>query len=473
MAGWAELGPRTRGGIAAVAAMALAIVLAYLLGAMPGSGPGPAPELAPERATGPAAPLAGVPSAPAPPAGPAATGADPATAPAAAPAVAAAAPEPAPAAAAPDPAAADPVAPAAAALPDFDLVRVTPQGNAVIAGRSEIGSQVAILVDGATAAEAAAGATGRFAAMFDLGPSEAPRLLTLRMRRADGSEVESAASVILAPVAAPPAVVAQAGPAAVPEPLAGTAAEPASETAAGTTAELAVDQAAEPAADLAAATAAEPATEPPAEPTTVAEAPAAAEPAPPVPLAPAPPAVIIASESGAALQPGAATAPVEGVVIDTIATGPRGNMTVSGRAAGEGFARVYTDNQEIGTVELGQGGSWRMPLPESAPPRYTLRVDHLDAAGTVIARTETEVTRETRENLPGLLVEEVRAGGSGAVVVTVQRGFTLWAIARENYGSGLLYVKVFEANRDQIRDPDLIYPGQVFTVPLEAEAAPG
>ena len=49
--------------------------------------------------------------------------------------------------------------------------------------------------------------------------------------------------------------------------------------------------------------------------------------------------------------------------------------------------------------------------------------------------------------------------------VTVQKGDTLWAISRERYGDGILYVKVFEANRDAIRDPDLIYPGQVFTIP--------
>ncbi|MEM7091111.1 MAG: LysM peptidoglycan-binding domain-containing protein, partial [Pseudomonadota bacterium] len=49
--------------------------------------------------------------------------------------------------------------------------------------------------------------------------------------------------------------------------------------------------------------------------------------------------------------------------------------------------------------------------------------------------------------------------------VTVQRGDTLWAITRERFGDGILYVRLFEANRDLIRDPDLIYPGQVFTIP--------
>lgn len=54
--------------------------------------------------------------------------------------------------------------------------------------------------------------------------------------------------------------------------------------------------------------------------------------------------------------------------------------------------------------------------------------------------------------------------------ITVQPGSTLWAISRERYGDGLLYVQVFEANRDKIRDPDLIYPGQVFELPTDVSA---
>jgi nucleoid-associated protein YgaU len=53
------------------------------------------------------------------------------------------------------------------------------------------------------------------------------------------------------------------------------------------------------------------------------------------------------------------------------------------------------------------------------------------------------------------------------VTVTVQPGFTLWRIATDRFGEGTMYVQVFEANRDRIKDPDLIYPGQVFTLPPE------
>ncbi|HCR67353.1 MAG TPA: hypothetical protein DIW38_12725, partial [Oceanicaulis sp.] len=58
--------------------------------------------------------------------------------------------------------------------------------------------------------------------------------------------------------------------------------------------------------------------------------------------------------------------------------------------------------------------------------------------------------------------------------VIVQPGNSLWRIARRLYGEGLQYTVIYEANRDQIRDPNLIYPGQVFSAPEdEAEAGSG
>ena len=54
-------------------------------------------------------------------------------------------------------------------------------------------------------------------------------------------------------------------------------------------------------------------------------------------------------------------------------------------------------------------------------------------------------------------------------VFTVKRGDNLWRIARGYYGRGIRYTMIFEANKDQIRDPDLIYPDQVFLIPRRVE----
>jgi nucleoid-associated protein YgaU len=50
----------------------------------------------------------------------------------------------------------------------------------------------------------------------------------------------------------------------------------------------------------------------------------------------------------------------------------------------------------------------------------------------------------------------------------VSRGDSLWRISRVTYGSGMRYAVVYKANRDRIRNPDRIYPGQVFVLPVKA-----
>ena len=56
--------------------------------------------------------------------------------------------------------------------------------------------------------------------------------------------------------------------------------------------------------------------------------------------------------------------------------------------------------------------------------------------------------------------------------IIIQPGNNLWKLSRQIYGKGMMYTVIYEANKDQIRKPDLIYPGQIFLTP-EAAAATG
>ena len=49
----------------------------------------------------------------------------------------------------------------------------------------------------------------------------------------------------------------------------------------------------------------------------------------------------------------------------------------------------------------------------------------------------------------------------------VSRGDSLWRISRAAYGAGLRYAVIYKANRDQIRNPNRIYPGQIFALPMQ------
>jgi nucleoid-associated protein YgaU len=65
-------------------------------------------------------------------------------------------------------------------------------------------------------------------------------------------------------------------------------------------------------------------------------------------------------------------------------------------------------------------------------------------------------------------------GSPSAVIVSktattvVSRGDSLWRISRVNYGAGMRYAVVYKANQDQIRNPNRIYPGQIFVLPMKA-----
>ncbi len=330
--------------------------------------------------------------------------------------------------------------------PAFDVVRVERDGAALIAGRASPGADVSLYLDGEEVGRTVADDGGRFVAFAALPPASSARVLTLREER-NGTVRDASDQVILAPATGGPSddVVARAASGNGTGPLKAVG-DP---RFAGS------------------------------QPDTGAEAPQAAD-APPSGEAPEPPAVeasatgtrtavLLSRPDGVeVLQPAAPAPPTrpdaqDYVSIDSISYDATGEVDLSGRSdATRGSVRVYLDNAEVRTAPVGPSGQWRTRLGDVAAGTYTLRVDRLDQDGAVIARAESPFRRESREALEAATPQ---SRGAKVEAVTVQPGNTLWAIAREQYGDGLLYVRVFEANDDQIRDPDLIYPGQVFSIP--------
>ena len=436
-------------------------------------------------------------------------------------------------------------------LPDFDSYRVEADGATVISGRAEPGAMILVLVDGQPVAQARAGGDGSFAALLTLPANPLPSLMTLEQVLPDGRKVGSAQSVALGPIAgpvvvatavpelmppAPPALpdptpspdlattgLAAAGPATLDPVVAGsTTTDPGGTTVDPVAAvEVSVAEAAVTAPDL---------------------------PQPEHPPTPTPPVALLLTKEGATVvqTPFArvpSTGPADAVLLEAISYTPSGAVQLSGKGQAGHMVRLYLDNAPVADAAIDAAGRWQLTLGDTAPRLYTLRVDQVDATGTVTARFETPFKRETLEALAALSQPETRAQpapagetpltaarpdtvtgpdlapepapASGALVavlphvsqtpadptpsgavathdtarkgfqadatatatpppppisVTVQPGFTLWGIARDTFGDGILYVQVYEANRDKIRNPDLIYPGQVFAIPAKPKA---
>jgi nucleoid-associated protein YgaU len=98
------------------------------------------------------------------------------------------------------------------------------------------------------------------------------------------------------------------------------------------------------------------------------------------------------------------------------------------------------------------------------------QADEIAAApGAAVADTGSARTEDAMPQAAAIaetMAEPLQAA-DGAVII--RRGDTLWRISRRVYGRGVRYSTIYLANQEQIRDPDMIWPGQVFAVPDETE----
>ena len=386
-------------------------------------------------------------------------------------------------------------------LPVIDTWRVAADGEAVVSGSAEPGATVEVLVDGAAVAKGEATGSGEFAILFTLAPNPKPSLMWLSMSLPGQPPVPSEEMVALGPIKG--AKVAE------------TSVEPAP-------AEDQVVAAEEPAAppalllsDAGAVVLQDSATP---EPATRASTTVMID-----TIAYTPEGEVQVGGRGAAgaglrlyldnAEKATLRVPPTGLWVTTLPDTAPGVYTLRVDqldASGKVTSRFETPfKRETLEALAAASGSTAVPAPatqDSATLAETPTTqDNTPAApepaaqdGTTVAEaqptaveTGAGVTTEvatTEEPAPAAttesaaVTEPAQAPGAPAapqpdttavvvqapISVTVQPGFTLWGIAQERYGDGVLYVQVFEANRDKIKDPNLIYPGQVFSVPETA-----
>jgi nucleoid-associated protein YgaU len=131
-------------------------------------------------------------------------------------------------------------------------------------------------------------------------------------------------------------------------------------------------------------------------------------------------------------------------------------MAAPGRGKPGSVIRVYANAVFRAETRGDAQGQWNVRLPaDDLKDAVLLRFDEIDAQGKVLSRLETPF-----EYSPLANPQEVKERK-----IVVQKGDYLWKFAEQYYGRGIRYSVIFGANSHLIRDPDLIYPGQVFTIP--------
>ena len=308
------------------------------------------------------------------------------------------------------------------AAPSFDVVRVNPSGDAVIAGRAEPDAEVTILDQGKAIGSVKADNRGEWVFLPDSALDPGEHSFTLESKPEDAAAGDAATQesetsvVVLVPKVA--------------------------KDIAGRTSE-------QPAGALAI------------------EVPKSGT---------GPTRVLNVPNQPAEASAGASKVPE----ISAIDYDPQGRAILSGRAPQGARLFVYLDNESIGEAVASEYGLWTFtPATPIAPGLHVIRVDQVDETGKVLARAQTPfeqaaVPLAAQAGAAAATQQAASADGSAGGTSTVataggrivvQPGNSLWKLARESYGHGVRYTVIYEANKDQISNPDLIFPGQVFAVP--------
>ena len=149
---------------------------------------------------------------------------------------------------------------------------------------------------------------------------------------------------------------------------------------------------------------------------------------------------------------------------------------VAGHANGGQSVNVTANDTLLGTALISPEGRYLVQTQQPlAVGDYIIRADLMDKNGKVLATARVPFRREAGENIsavaPSISVqpmqEEAQAQplekAEGSVII--RKGDNLWTISKRTYGSGTRYTTIYLANSDQIKNPDLIWPGQVFVMP--------
>jgi nucleoid-associated protein YgaU len=287
--------------------------------------------------------------------------------------------------------------------PAFDVVNVDPSGEAVIAGRAAANEKVELRDAGKTVAEATADAAGQFVI---LPPTLTPGDHNLTLADADKAAQPAVSDIVTVSV---PTQVARAAPAAPTNPS-GPAASP-----------------------LGMRTLATP-----------------------------------------------ATAVGSRVAIHSVEADTVGGLVAKGSAEPNATVRLYLNQADLAEAKTQSDGRWSLTIQSGLTPGgYVMRADEIGpSAANVVASADTPFAYPDTPN-PAPTASAVASANAepsvapspaDPVVASVQTkrvatGHTLWALSQSYYGDPTRYPAIVEANRAQIHNPNVIFPGQVFVVP--------
>ena len=149
-----------------------------------------------------------------------------------------------------------------------------------------------------------------------------------------------------------------------------------------------------------------------------------------------------------------------GFSVDLVEYSPEGKILLSGRSIKNKELTFYFNGVKFGTTQSNVDGFWNFRTENEVEfGKIDLKIEFL--LKNEIISIKSPIFNEKLKSLSKLMDDENN--------FIVQPGNSLWRIARRTMGGGIYFAEIYKKNKIKINNPNLIFPGQVFKIPIITE----
>ena len=146
----------------------------------------------------------------------------------------------------------------------------------------------------------------------------------------------------------------------------------------------------------------------------------------------------------------------DAITLDFLSYSPPGLIIMSGRTISNTEIEILKSSEVLGKTKSNENGVWKFIINKNDANEEISIKTTISGETLILTYDEAEIKKRFKNTNFEFYDDRI----------IVQKGNSLWRIARKTLGGGIFYTEIYKNNLAKIKNPNLIYPGQVFNIPI-------
>ena len=148
----------------------------------------------------------------------------------------------------------------------------------------------------------------------------------------------------------------------------------------------------------------------------------------------------------------------DSITLDVLSYSPPGLVIISGRTIPNTEIEIFKSAEFLGNTKSNENGIWKFIIKKNDYSNEEISIKaKINDETLILTYNENEIQKRFKKTNFEFYDDRI----------IVQKGNSLWRIARKTLGGGVFYTEIYKNNLRKIKNPNLIYPGQVFNIPIK------